>query len=242
MRRVALAAASLVALTALPGCETTAERSARLAAQSRTVADERGLEVSEVNAAVRVLGTTTVTDANGSAVVVTLRATGKAAMASVPIAIDVRDAAGETVFRNDTPGAEPALVSLPVLAPGRDVTWVHDQVQTAGAAPARVVVRVGEGRVAAPRRLPRLTLSGLTLTADPTSGVEGAGRVTNHSAVAQRRLTIYAVARRGSKVVAAGRAVVNRVAAGGSAGFAVFFIGNPKGARLTVSAPPTVLR
>ena len=242
MRRVALTTASLVALTALPGCDTTAQRSAELAAQSKTIATERGVEVAKVNTAVRVVDSATLTDANGSAVVVTVRATGTTALASLPIAIDVRDAAGKTIFRNDTPGAEPALVSLPVLSPGRSVTWVHDQVQAAGAPPARVVVRVGASRATAPRRLPRLTVSALALESDPTSGVEGAGRVTNDSAVPQRRLTIYAVARRGSKVVAAGRAVINRVGAGRSAGFSVFFIGDPRGARLTVTAPPTALR
>lgn len=241
MRVVALAAVSVVALTALPGCESTAERSAKLKAQAGTVEQERGLSVKEVDASVRVVSTATVTDANGSAVVVTLRDTGRTAMASVPIAIDVRDGAGKTVFRNDTPGAETGLVAVPVLAPGRTVTWVHDQVQALGAVPKRVVVRVGKARGPAPASVPRLTVSALKLTADPTSGTEGAGTVTNTSDVAQVRLTISAVARRGSKVVAAGRAVVNRLLPGKSAPFSVFFIGNPKGARITVTAPPSVL-
>ena len=240
-RQGALAASGVLAATALGGCETTADKSARLAERASAVPAERGLKIAKVNRDVRVLDTATVTDPNGTAVVVRLRDTARTAMAEVPIAIDVRDAAGTSLFRNDAPGAEPALVSVALLAPGRDVTWVHDQVQARGGAPARVTVRVGEPRGKAPAKPPRLSISPLRLTGDPSSGTEGLGRVTNHSPVAQRRLTIHVVARRGTKVVAAGRAVVNRVGAGRSAPFAVYFIGDPKGAQITMSAPPTVL-
>ncbi len=47
------------------------------------------------------------------------------------------------------------------------------------------------------------------------------------------------VARRGGRIVAAGRAIVPLVKPGKKAKFNLFFIGNPKGARVTLSAPPT---
>jgi len=55
---------------------------------------------------------------------------------------------------------------------------------------------------------------------------------------------ISCVARRGGRVVAAGRAIVDRLGAKGTKPqlFRIFFIGNPKGAKLTLFAPPTVLR
>ena len=239
VHRVAVAATGLAVLAVLPGCETTAEKSARLEAQGTASVTERGLRVAIVNRGVRVVESAAITDANGTAVVVTLRDTTRTAMAAVPIAIDVRTAGGTSLFRNDQPGAEAGLVSIPLLSPGRDVSWVHDQVP-AGTPGARVDVRVGRPRATAPRRPPRLTVGRLTLGSDGAGGTEGRGRVANHSTAPQRRVTVYAVARRGRKVVAAARAVVNTVKPGGSAPFSVYFIGDPQGARIALSAAPAV--
>jgi hypothetical protein len=65
------------------------------------------------------------------------------------------------------------------------------------------------------------------------------GTLTNGSGTAQSELVIYAVAKRGSRVVAAGRAVLASVAAGASVPFQVFFVGNPQGALLQLGAPTT---
>ena len=61
--------------------------------------------------------------------------------------------------------------------------------------------------------------------------------------MAQKRLTIFCVARKGAKVVAAGRGILDVLPPAGAkpTRFTVFFIGNPKGAKLSFSAPPTVL-
>jgi hypothetical protein len=67
------------------------------------------------------------------------------------------------------------------------------------------------------------------------------GSVANQSALAQADLTVYAVARRAGKVVAAGRAVLPEVAAGTSVPFQIYFVGNPGGAHIEVSAPATTL-
>ena len=77
---------------------------------------------------------------------------------------------------------------------------------------------------------------------DPTSGISAVGRVTNRSSILQRKLVLYCVARRGARIVAAGRGGIDRLKPGKSARYTIFFIGNPKGARLTVAAPPTTLR
>ena len=67
------------------------------------------------------------------------------------------------------------------------------------------------------------------------------GNVANRSAVEQRRLVVFAVARKGDRVVAAGRAIVERLAPGKSAHFTAFLIGDPRGAELSAAAPPTVV-
>jgi len=235
------AAAGLVMLVVLTGCETSAEKSARLERQAGSAEAEKGVKVSKLNPDVKVVSRTVISDANGTAAVVTLRSSARAAMARVPIAIDVRGAKGAAVFKNDEPGTETALVSAAALAPDSELTWVHDQVPLGDVEPASVRVRVGDAKGKAPARLPELKLTAVKLTKDPTSGTEGRGRVTNASAIEQRTLTIFAVARRGAKVVAAGRAVVRKLAPGRTARFSVFFIGDPAKATISVAAPPTVL-
>jgi hypothetical protein len=56
--------------------------------------------------------------------------------------------------------------------------------------------------------------------------------------VAQSGLVLFAFARRGGKIVAAGRAIVPELAPGASAHFQASLVGDPHGARLQVSAPP----
>lgn len=239
-RRTALAVSGLATLTGLSGCETSAEKSAKLAAQGGSTKQESGLSVARVNSDVRVVEQGAISDANGTAVVLTLRDTARVAMADVPIAIDVQNAAGKSIFRNDQPGADTGLVSAGLLSPGRDFDWVHDQVQAGGERPARITVRVGRpGGTAAPRP-PRITVGKLALADDGAGSIEGRGQVTNRSSTVQRSVTVYAVARRGSRVVAAGRAVVDSVPAGAAAPFSIYFIGDPSDARVSLSAAPSV--
>jgi hypothetical protein len=225
----------------LAGCESTQQTSARLArAGSQSLASERGLVVRVQNRDVRVLATSVLQDANGTAVVVVLRNRAPRPLGSVPVAIDVRGSGGRSVYRNDLPGLDPSLVAATGVPANGELVWVDDQVTPTGT-PKRAMARVGAKRGATPHALPRLELTQPRLVDDPVTGVEAVGRVTNRSGVEQRRLVVSCVARRGTHVVAAGRAIVNRLAPGKSASFHVFFIGDPRGARVTVAAPPTVI-
>jgi hypothetical protein len=232
----------LVALAPLlSGCESSQAKSARLErAGAKQLKGERGLVVRQQNRDVRVVATSVVQDANGTAVVVELSNRAPRPVGSVPVAIDVQGPGGRSVYRNDTPGLDPSLVEATGVPASGELLWVDDQVTPAGA-PKRVEAIVGQARGDAPRELPRLELSEPRLIEDRVTGVEAVGRVTNRSDVEQRRLVVSCVARRGDRVVAAGRAIVNRLAPGKSASFHVFFIGDPRGARMTVVAPPTVI-
>jgi hypothetical protein len=86
---------------------------------------------------------------------------------------------------------------------------------------------------------PRVSVGGVHTFADPTNGVGVEGTVTNSSKVAQQKLVVYVVARRGGRIVAAGRAVLPEVPAARGTPFQVFCIGSPQGAQLEASAPPT---
>ena len=78
---------------------------------------------------------------------------------------------------------------------------------------------IGEGK---PVRgvLPTITLHEATLAEGSAEGT-----LVNSSSTTQSELVVYAVARRGGRIVAAGRAVLASVAAGVSSPFQIFFIG-----------------
>jgi hypothetical protein len=238
--RVALAVA-LLALLALSGCETNAEKSAKLEklAHSHVLAHQSGLTVGKQNPAVMVLGAVAVHDENGTAVVVTLRNISSKPLQNAPIAIKVTGAGGAVVYQNNAPGLDPTLTSVPLLEPGAQTVWVDDQVESSSA-PTGVSARVGQAS-AAPGRLPQLSIQGVHTVEEPGSGLTAEGTVLNRSTVAQQKLVVYAVGRRAGRVVAAGRAVLPEVQAGQSASFQVFFIGSPQGAKLEVTAPPSTL-
>lgn len=230
---------------ALTGCETTAEKSAKLEAKAKReqalhpALTQKGLSIARASTAVQVVSATVLHSSEGAAAVVTLRNVSSRALREVPIAITVKNAHGATLFQNDAPGLETALVSVPSLPPHGELTWVDDQVPPTGE-PATVSALVGEAQTA-PEKVPAINVEGVHQIEDPTNGVGAAGTVHNRSKVVQRSLVVFAVARRAGRIVAAGRAVLPEAPAGAATPFQVFFVGNPSGAHLETSAPPTVL-
>jgi hypothetical protein len=237
-RAVALA---LVAGMALSACQTTQELSAQRAKNAKKLVAGKGLTVSRENPNVVVGKTTVLQDRNGIAAVVELRNTGREAQAKLPVAIAVTDAKGEQLYRNDVAGLEDSLVSMPLLTSGEDAFWVNNQITAAGK-PAKVSAKVGVAKGKAPATVPSFEISMVRIGSD-TDGAYAKAAIANRSKVEQRRLTVFCVARRGDRIVAAGRAIIDRLAAAGGkpTTFTAFFIGNPRGAKLTFTAPPTVL-
>ncbi len=237
MRRttVALALGGVALAGLLSGCETTAEKSARLertAHHSRPV--ERGLTITKQSTNVRVLSAILVHGAEGNAAVVTLRNDSGHTLKDVPIAILVRDAHGSTLFQNNAPGLEAALTSLASLGAHGEATWIDDQVQASGA-PASVAATVGAAPTAN-GSAPRIEVQGVHAS-EEGGGTGAAGTVRNRSNITQQNLVVYVLARRSGKIVAAGRAVLPEVGAGASLPFQAFFVGSPNGAKLEASAP-----
>jgi hypothetical protein len=235
------ALALVIAALALSACQTTQELSAERAKHAKKLVAEKGLTIGRENREVAVGATAVLQDRNGIAVVVELRNRGHAAQAGLPVAIAVTDAKGKALYRNNLAGLEDSLVSMPLLTKGQDAFWVNNQVTAVGK-PVRVQAKVGAAKGRAPAQIPSFGISAIQLESD-TDGVYAKATIVNRSKIAQRRLTIFCVGRKGDKVVAAGRAIVDRLPPAGAkpTKFSVFFIGNPKGAKLTFSAPPTVL-
>jgi hypothetical protein len=229
------AAVALLALLALSGCDTTAEKSAKLEkAAHHTRLAEKGLTIGKASGEVRVLSATIVHGHEGNAAVVLLHNTSAQTLRAVPIAITVKDAHGATLFQNNGAGLEPALTSLGSLPAHGQATWIDDQVLASGT-PASVSAIVGEAPSVS-GALPRIEVQGVH--ASEEGGTQGAaGTVRNDSSVLQQNLVVYVLALRGNRIVAAGRAVLPEVGAGASLPFQAFLQGDASGARLEASAP-----
>jgi len=226
------------------GVETTPQKSAAKAKQAvNTIANQKGLAIGKLNASIKVEGSAIVQDANGVAAIVRVKNTGPTQVA-LPVAITVSDARGKKLYANDTPGLDASLTSLPVLEAGQEADWVNNQILVAGKA-SKVAAQVGAAKgKAAAGALPEIVLSHIEHGRDE-DGFYAKGTIANKSPIAQKRLVVSCVARNGDRVLAAGRAVVDRLAPAAESKkptiFTVFFIGDPKQAALACTAPPTVL-
>ena len=239
---VALAGAAVLAAVALAGCSSSFDQAKQLEKEGlKASAPQKGLSIGKENGDVQVVDSATLTDENGSAVVLTLKSTAKEDQLDVPIAIDVLGAKKASVFKNHTPGLEPSLTEMSVVRGGKETDWVNDQV-VATDTPKTVETEIGLPRTEASGPLPELTVTGVKLEDDPTSGVLASGTVKNDSKVLQTKLVAYGVARDGKDVVAAGRAVVPKLKPGKSSIFRIYFIGDPRKGELTVNVPPSTFR
>jgi hypothetical protein len=245
VRRAALLA--LLALT-ITGCETSAQKSARLekaarrheqASVARAKLAERALEITHQSRVIRATGATLVRGKEGDAVAVTLTNRSNKTLIAIPIAFTIRNARGKSVYTNATRGEDPSLVSVPLLGAHAHLTWVDDQVQEAPGGTS-VSVKVGEGTAThAPQ--PRLSVTSARTVEDPGSGPGEEAELVNHSKLSQKEVVIFAVARSGPRIVAAGRAVVPNAPAGATTRFQLFFVGSTKGASVEAAAPATRL-
>ena len=234
MRRAALV---LVAL-ALTGCETTAEKSAKLEKEAlRHVkpASTKGIEIAKASRFVKVLSATLVTSSEGGAVVVTLRNTSAKAQARLPLIVTANSPSGAKLYTNDAPGQSPSLTSVPLVPAHGETTWVDDQVQGVSGSP-RLSTEIGEGKAVAGKP-PAIAITSQRLEKEPGGGTLVVGKLANRSSVEQRELVVFAVARHAGKIVAAGRAVLESVPAGSTSSFQIFLIGKAGGASVEVTAP-----
>lgn len=233
-----LALAGLALVTT--GCESTQDKSAKIAAELGPVKKEKGLKITQRSKDVEVVSSTLLSDQNGSAVAVRLRNKSSQGLVGVPIAIDVLDAKGKSVYRNDIPGIEPALAAVPFIPAGDETVWVHDQILATGK-PAKVEVKVGEGGEPFSGAQPQVSVSEPKIEGDPYSGLLAGGNVENESGEDLERLLLYAVASKGGKIVAAGRGAIEPLKAKPKpVPYNIYFIGDPSGAEVKVSQFPTL--
>lgn len=222
------------------GCQSTQSKSAEIGAELGPVKQEKGLKIGKPSKDVKVVSSTLLSDEAGTAVVVVVRNESNRDLADVPIGIDVLDAKGKSLYKNDLPGLEPALTSIPFVAAGKEATWVHDQVLATGK-PKSVKVVVGKGGAPFGGEVPEFTISEPKLEGDPYSGVVAGGNVENESGKKVDRLLLYAVAREGDRVIAAGRGAIEKIKPEPKPlPYNVYFIGDPSGGDVEMIWFPTL--
>jgi hypothetical protein len=237
-RIIALAFVVLAGVS-LTACQSSQDKAKIIAEQAQASAP-KPLVIQKPNKDVKVTNTALIHDQNGDAVVVELKNESRQTLVNVPILLDVRDAKGNTVYKNNTAGLDFALNHIAVLKPGETFNWVNDQVTGQGKT-AKVTVGQPEGK-APPGPLPELAVSPPKAGHD-FSGAKVSGTVTDKSKLDQNHLILFAVARIGGRIVAAGRGQIKALKVGARPGpYVIYFIGNPVGADVTIQAPPTVLQ
>jgi hypothetical protein len=229
---------AILAGSVLAGCQTSQDKAREIAARAQANAP-KPLVITKENKDLKILDTTLLSDENGDAIVVTVKNEGKETLVNSPILVDLR-AGKKSVYTNGEPGLEAALNHIPLIKPGETVDWVNDQL-TPNGKPDSAKVKIGVPEVPAPKQVPEITVSPPRLQ-NSSLGQKVSGTVTNKSQIDQLKLVLFAVARSGGKVVAAGRGGVKKLKAGDGHAYSLFFIGNPSGGDVTVTAPPTTFK
>lgn len=237
-RAILSAAVALLACASLTACQSTQSRSAELEEEgAKVLLDSSGVKVTKQNPDVKILSTTLVRDGQESAVVVEVRNESGVNLVDVPISVDVLDRKGRSVYRNDAPGLEQALVAIPYIPANGEAVWVNDQVLATGV-PAKAEVKVGVTPNTFSGELPEIEVSEPKLEG---GGLIASGHVVNRTGEDQNRLVFYAVARRGGQVVAAGRGAIEHLKPETKEiPYHVYFIGPTAGAEVTLSSYPTL--
>jgi hypothetical protein len=238
MRRALVAASCGVLTVSVSACESTEQESAKIGREGqRLVASQSALALGAVNHSVRVADVTLLTGGGRTAIAVRLTGTSTRLQVNVPVLVSVTGAHGKVLYSNDTGGLEASLQRIALLRPGQEEWWVNDQVLTSQT-PTGVSVRVGTG-TAPPASVPEVSVSGTRL-GRPAGLPVLTGTIVNRSRSLESKVPVFAVAVRGGRIVAAGRAVAESLPPRTPTQFQIFFVGNPAGASIKVSALPTV--
>lgn len=237
-RVVATGLACAVACGGLSGCVSTQRKNARaqLVAQ-RTLGGAAPLRVQRRDRRVRVTGVALVRGRHGGALVVALRNAGPRTVTDVPLAVGVVAAGGRRVQLNGGRELDWFRTHVPAIAAGERTLWMF---AIGGRIPAGrpYAVAGAAGRAVAARvvgLLPRIA-------ARATAAGGGGAQVTlvNRSDVPQYDVQVYALARAGGRIVAAGVAALRHLGSGARATVRVTLAGDPGRHAVRAHARPTI--
>jgi hypothetical protein len=232
-RTPALAILLLSSLTLMSCTESNQSRSQKIAANAKSSAKESQLTISKRNPDVHVARTDVINGDGGVTVVaVELKNSGPEQL-NVPLVFDGYGKSKKSLYRNNQAGLQEALQRVGSIPAGKTVWWVNDQVPVPEI--KRIRAKVGAGTSG--KKLPDVSVGRGRLVNDP-DGQFYVGTVQNRSSSAVSSLPLYAVGLSGGKVVAAGRAIVQRLGPSGRANYRILLAGKPAGAQLSIYAAP----
>ena len=242
MRPAAAAFAAGLIVLGASGCETTQQQSAKIA---RTLGHQSAIagttRLGAANRDVRIEQEVLLTAAGQSAVALKLTNTSTRTQTDFPVLIEVLDAKGSAVYRNNTSGIEPSIQQFALLAPHATAWWVDNEVLASGGVPKTATGQLGAATAPAPGAVPSITTEAVSAS-DSFPGPHVSVTVRNRSTIAQRQLPVYAVARRGGRVVGAGRGIIPSLAPGAGAQVQVPMVGSVSESTISLTVPPTASR
>lgn len=235
-RALVVVGCGVLAVTA-SACESTESESAKIAREGGAAEVASSLKLGAIDRGVRVSDVTPLSSGGRKAIAVKLTQGSSRTQREVPVLVQELGAGGKVVYSNAT-GAEPLLQHVTLLPARKSIWWVDDEVLTNQSASA-VQVTVGTGRrVASRTRAGALAATSTGVTGQAGSNSVG-GELANHTGKAQSGVPVFAVALRGSRIVAAGRAVVASLPAHGApASFDIPLVGDATGAKIELTALP----
>lgn len=223
------ASALLIAGLVLSGCATTQQQAARLQLNSARIrATQERLRLTGSARQVVVRSVALIRGRGRSAVVVTVSNRASAPVSDLPLLVGV----SRSHYLNAAPGVSFFQSHLPAIAGHGTLRWVLTlgRPLPGGRAP---FARVGAGRGGA------LTAIG----ALPEVQIARAGgliTVRNTSSIPQYQLPVYAIASRRGRYVAAGQTTIADLGGGAQVRLRVPLVGDPRGATVSLEAPPTI--
>ena len=238
--RIIVPALVLAAGISLTACRSSQDKAQEI--QDRAIAAApKPLVIPHPSKDVKVENAALIHDQNGDAIVAQLKNESDQPLVNVPILVDVKGANGKSVYENNTAGLDFALNHVSLIQPHETFFWVNDQVTGQGKS---AKVTVGQPEAKAPSgKIPTYFTVSPPKAGHDFSGAKVSGTVKADTKVDQDHLILFAVARQGGHIVAAGRGQIKALKADAQpANYTIYFIGNPVGADVTIQAPPTVLK
>jgi hypothetical protein len=241
LRRALVVVGCGVLTVTFAACESTESESLNIEREAAIAREHEpgALKIGAANPSVRVSGVTLLSGGGRNAVALRLSSSSARAQANLPVLVEVKGRQGKLLYTNQPGGTDPQLQHMGLLPAHASRWWVDDQILIVQPSTG-VHVRVGTAAKAASRHA-GASLQAKTMRVAERAGVSTlTGELVNRGGGPQRDVPVFAVALRGRRVVAAGRALVSRLAgrAGASARFQIPLIGDAANARIELTASP----
>jgi hypothetical protein len=227
---------------AVAGCATTQQEAVRLRLNSARIrVSEHPTRVVVAGRALRVKRVALVRSHSGSAVLVWLHNPGRRTVSDLPISVGVRKGGARQRPLNVKSTDELSYFDahVPVIAPGATVTWIYTTTRRLPAGSRPYAIVGARPSVRAPRVSTAPVISAVASGKATTTRV--AVTLQNRSSVPQYQLQVYAVARHGRRLVAAGALTVPHLDGDGKHTVQLPLLGHPGQGRLRLEALPAMV-